>query len=94
MTHQRWYEALSHLFAMETNLTLNISVKPDEFLCRACALWKSISQKPKAIDPQSHSQSTKPLELFHSDLSAKFSIAAIGKKYHYMTLIDDYTRFG
>lgn len=65
----------------------NLPSPPANFHCPTCEKSKSKHATPKGT----HNNATKPFELIHSDLSGKFSVPSIGRKFYYITFIDEYT---
>jgi hypothetical protein len=94
-SYSHWHEVLSHpspaalinskdLYS-DSNL---LPLPPTNFYCQSCALSKITKQIP----PPSHNRAKEKHDLMHIDLSGQFSTQSLGKKYYYMTFLDDTTR--
>jgi len=93
-TFAEWHSALGHVSPASIHPDCYtdgylLPIAPTNFECHQCALSKST----KKVPPPAPSHAKKPLDMFHSDLSGKFSIQSFGKSQYYITFIDDKTRY-
>lgn len=88
-----WHERLGHLnFGDLSRLHARIGIKgklKERLQCEACLLGKAHS-KPFG---RSKINTKRPLELIHSDISGKISIANRSQYAYFMVLVDDFSRF-
>lgn len=68
---------------------INISTS-SEFICDGCILWKS---HRAAIPKLSQSQSSKLLDLVHSDVVGPLEVPSVGVSLYIITFIGDYSKW-
>jgi len=93
-TFEEWHRALGHVSPANMKSSCYsdgqlIPALPNGFECPQCSLSKSTNKVP----PPAQSHAKKSLDMFHSDLSGKFSIQSFGKSLYYITCIDDKTHY-
>ena len=94
-SYEIWHQALGHPSVSVINRASASSIYGDPHLIPNtpnnfhCALSKSVHHKPK----ESATKTKRAFELIHTVLSGRFSVPSIGKRLHYITFIDDFTRY-
>ena len=66
-----------------------LSPRSGESTCEGCIVGKMQRKPFKSVD---HKQSSKKLELIHSDICGPFQVDSIGGSRYFSTFIDDYSR--
>ena len=87
-----WHKALGHLNVSDLRVVLkefNIATDDKEFECKYCLLAKMTRQP----HPPRQIESTRPLELIHTDLSGIIRTFSTGGFRYYLTFIDDFSRY-
>lgn len=90
-----WHRRLGHLNLRSMNLLTKMSVGMDkDFKVSTTSCLSCIEGKQRKQPFQtSQTQSTRPLELIHSDLCGPMETISIGGSRYFLTFIDDYTRY-
>ena len=91
-----WHQRLGHLNSQQLHRMVDeghvsgIKLSPlsNQPLCEGCIMGK-MHRKP--FKPVDHKQSTKKLELVHSDVCGPMQVESIGGSRYFATFIDDYT---
>ena len=91
-----WHQRLGHLNSqqlrkmVQQNQVSGIKLFPrsSEPLCEGCVVGKMQRKPFKSVD---HKQSTKKLELVHSDVCGPIQMDSIGGSRYFVTFIDDYS---
>ena len=60
--------------------------------CEPCIKGK-MARKPFSGESKSHKQTTRPLELIHSDVCGPMQNKSIGGSFYFVTFIDDFSRY-
>ncbi len=91
-----WHEQLGHLNYQQLHKMVDqnfvtgikLSALTDRSLCEGCIVGKMQRKPFKMVD---HKQSSRKLELVHSDVCGPIQIDSIGGNKYFVTFIDDYS---
>ena len=91
-----WHERLGHLNyqqlhkMVDRNLVtgIKLSALTDKSFRQGCIVGKMQRKPFKTVD---HEQSTRKLELIHSDVCGPIQVDSIGRNKYFVTFIDDYS---
>ena len=95
--HDLWHQRLGHLnsqqlykMVQQNHISgIKLSPRSGESTCEGCIVGKMQRKPFKSVD---HKQSSKKLELIHSDICGPFQVDSIGGSRYFATFIDDYSR--
>ena len=95
--HDLWHQRLGHLnsqqlykMVQQNHISgIKLSPRSGESTCEGCIVGKMQRKPFKSVD---HKQSSKKLELIHSDICGPFQVDSIGGSRYFSTFIDDYSR--
>ena len=95
-TNDLWHQRLGHLNNQQLHKMvkddrvsgIKLSPRSGESICEGCVVGKMQRKPFKAVD---HEQSTKKLELVHSDVCGPIQVGSIGGSRYFATFIDDYS---
>ena len=92
-TYFYWYKAFSHIDTFAQNKSFykdhKILLNFIKYNCQPYLLSQSVNHPPEP----SLTRAIKPFERIFSDLSGKAPILLLGRRFYYITFIDDFTCF-
>ena len=92
--HDLWHQQLGHLnsqqlykMVQQNHISgIKLSPRSGESTCEGCIVGKMQRKPFKSVD---HKQSSKKLELIHSDICGPFQVDSIGGSRYFATFIDE-----
>ena len=89
-----WHKRLGHISRERMERLIKNEILPyldfmDLNICVGCIKGKQAKHTKKGT-----TRSTQLLEIMHTDIYGPFDVSSFGKKRYFITIIDDYSRYG